>query len=336
MKHRFLKYLLQRVGQCLLVIFVGITITFIIPRLVPTDPVEVAIARASAAGQHTAPEAVEKIRQALTELYGIEGSIPQQYISFWKRLIRADLGPSYSSFPTPVVELIKRSLPWTAGLLLTSAVIAWIIGNFIGGVAGYFSTRRAARVLSVFAMAIRPIPYYIMAFVLLILFAYLLPIFPLSGALDIGVHPSFSLRFLTSLLTHAFLPSLSLVIVGAGGWFLGMESLVSNIIAEDYVVYAKTAGVSDRKLLSRYVMRNALLPQVTGLALQIGLIFNGALITEYVFSYPGLGYLAYNAIFSADYSLIIGIAIFSIVGVALAVLLVDLTYPLFDPRIQYR
>jgi peptide/nickel transport system permease protein len=336
MKHRFLKYLLQRVGQCVLVIFVGITITFIIPRLVPTNPVEVAIARVSAAGQHTAPEAVEEVRRALIELYGLEGSIWQQYLSFWGRLLKADLGPSYSSFPTPVIELIKVALPWTAGLLFTSAVIAWVIGNFIGGIAGYFSTRRWARGVSVFAMAIRPIPYYIMAFVLLILFAYLVPIFPLSGALDIGVHPSFSLRFLTSLLRHAFLPSLSLVIVGAGGWILGMESLVSNIIAEDYVVYAKTAGVSDSKLLSRYVMRNALLPQVTGLALQVGLIFNGALITEYVFSYPGLGYLAYNAIFSADYSLIIGIAIFSIVGVAFAVLIVDLAYPLFDPRIQYR
>jgi peptide/nickel transport system permease protein len=336
MKHQFLKYLLQRIGQCVLVIFVGITITFIIPRLVPTDPVEVAIARANAAGQYTAPEAVEKIRQALTELYGLKGNIVQQYISFWKRLLRADFGPSYSSFPTPVIALIKRSLPWTAGLLFTSAVIAWIIGNFIGGVAGYFSTRRWARVLSAFAMATRPIPYYIMAFVLLILLAYLLPLFPLSGALDIGIHPSFSLRFLTSLLRHAFLPSLSLVIVGAGAWMLGMETLVSNIVAEDYVVYAKTAGVSDRKLLSRYVMRNALLPQVTGFALQLGLIFNGALITEYVFSYPGLGYLAYYAVFSSDYSLIIGIAIFSIVGVALAVLIIDLTYPLFDPRIQYR
>lgn len=336
MKHRFLKYLLQRVGQCLLVIFVGITITFIIPRLAPTDPVEAAINRATASGQYTHPEAVDAIRQALTELYGLEGGILQQYIGFWGRLIRGDLGPSYSSFPTPVIELIKTSLPWTAGLLLTSALIAWIIGNFIGGVAGYFSTRRWARAVSVFAMTIRPIPYYIMAFVLLILFAYLLPIFPLSGSLAIGVHPSFSLRFLTSLLRHAFLPSLSLVIVGAGGWILGMESLVSNIVAEDYVVYAKTAGVSDRKLLSRYVMRNALLPQITGLALQLGLIFNGALITEYVFSYPGLGYLAYNAVFAADYGLILGIAIFSIVGVALAVLIVDLTYPLFDPRIQYR
>ncbi len=248
----------QRVGQCVLVIFVGDhDYIYYSRRLVPTNPVEVAIARVSAAGQHTAPEAVEEVRRALIELYGLEGSIWQQYLSFWGRLLKADLGPSYSSFPTPVIELIKVAPPRTAGLLLTSAVIAWVIGNFYRWNAGYFNTRRWARGVSVFAMAIRPIPYYIMAFVLLILFAYLIPCLPLSGALGIGIHPSFTLRFLTSMLKHAFLPALSLVIVGAGGWMLGMESLVSNIAAEDYVVYAKTAGVSDSKLLSRYVMRNA-------------------------------------------------------------------------------
>ena len=337
MKHGFFfRYCLQRVGQCLLVIFIGITITFIIPRLAPTDPVESAIATANMSGQYTHPEAVAEIRRALTELYGLEGGIFEQYFNFWKRLLKADLGPSYSSFPTPVMDLIRRSLPWTVGLLLTSAFIAWAIGNLIGGLAGYFSQRGWARTLGVFCMAIRPTPYYIMAFVILALFAYILPIFPLSGGLAIGVHFSFTWRFITSLLKHAFLPSLSLVIVSGGAWFLGMNSLVSNIVSEDYVVYAEMGGVSNRNILFRYVMRNALLPQVTGLALQLGMIFNGALITEYVFSYPGLGYLTYNAVFSGDYGLIIGIAIFSIIGVALAILVIDLAYPLFDPRIRHR
>lgn len=332
----FFRYCLQRVGQCLLVIFIGITITFVIPRLAPTDPVESAIATASMSGQYTHPEAADAIRQALTELYGLEGGIFEQYFNFWKRLLKADLGPSYSYFPTPAIDLIRKSLPWTVGLLFISAFIAWVIGNLIGGLAGYFSQRGWARILGVFCMAIRPTPYYIMAFVTLILFAYILPIFPLSGGLDIGVYLSFSWTFIISLLKHAFLPSLSLVIVGGGAWFLGMNSLVSNIVAEDYVVYAEMGGVSNRKILFRYVMRNALLPQVTGLALQLGLVFNGALITEFVFSYPGLGYLTYTAVFSGDYSLVIGIAVFSIIGVAVAVLMIDLAYPLFDPRIRHQ
>jgi peptide/nickel transport system permease protein len=138
------------------------------------------------------------------------------------------------------------------------------------------------------------------------------------------------------LLHHAFLPALSLVLIQIGTWFLGMRSLVSNIVAEDYVVYAETAGVQGRKILSRYVIRNALLPQVTGLAMQLGLIFNGAIITEYVFSYPGVGYLYYKAISMGDYSLTIGVALFSIVGVALMVLMIDLLYPLFDPRVRHQ
>jgi peptide/nickel transport system permease protein len=305
------------------------------PEACSSNPVEVAIARVSAAGQHTAPEAVEEVRRALIELYGLEGSIWQQYLSFWGRLLKADLGPSYSSFPTPVIELIKvpspgrpaccSRRPSSPGSLGTSSVeLPDISVHADGARRQRFCDGHPSDTLLYYGLCAVDS------------FRLPCPHLPSQRALDIGVHPSFSLRFLTSLLRHAFLPSLSLVIVGPGGWILGMESLVSNIIAEDYVVYAKTAGVSDSKLLSRYVMRNALLPQVTGLALQVGLIFNGALITEYVFSYPGLGYLAYNAIFSADYSLIIGIAIFSIVGVAFAVLIVDLAYPLFDPRIQYR
>ncbi len=336
MKHKFTKYLVQRLIQFVVVIVVGMTLTFIIPRVGPVDPVESAIQRASSrAAQATNPEAVDAFRRALTELYGLEGNLLQQYTSFWGRLFRFDLGPSFSAWPTPVIDVIMRALPYTAGLLMTSAIIAWLIGNLLGGLAGYFEDRKWAHVLGFLSMSITPIPYYIMAFVLLIIFTFAWPIFPSGGAASIGVHPEFSVKYLFNVLHHAFLPGFSLVIVGIGGWFLGMRALVSNIVAEDYVVYAETAGVTRRKILSRYVIRNALLPQVTGLAMQLGLIFNGAIITEYVFSYPGVGNLYYKAIFMGDYSLTIGIALFSIVGVAFTVLLIDLLYPLFDPRVRY-
>lgn len=337
MKHKFTKYLVQRLIQFVVVIVIGMTLAFIIPRIGPVDPVESAIQRASSQSNQAAyPEAVEQFRKALTELYGLEGSLLQQYIAFWGRLFRFDLGPSFSAWPTPVIEIIMRAIPYTAGLLMSAAVIAWIIGNLLGGLAGYFEDRKWSHLLGFISMTITPIPYYIMAFVLLVIFTFAWPIFPSGGATSIGVHPEFSFKFLFNLLHHAFLPALSLVLIGTGGWFLGMRALVSNIVAEDYVLYAETAGVPGRKILSRYVIRNALLPQVTGLAMQLGLIFNGAIITEYVFSYPGVGYLYYKAIFMGDYSLTIGVALFSIVGVALTVLMIDLLYPLFDPRVRYQ
>ncbi|NLY30737.1 MAG: ABC transporter permease [Firmicutes bacterium] len=336
MSSTFLRYIAQRVVQCILVIFIGITITFLVPRFSPTDPVEAAVNRAMMMGQYSHPDAVRMMKEALTKMYGLDGTLGQQYIRFWKGLLSGDLGPSLSSFPKPVMSLIRTSLPWTAGLLLVSAIISWTVGNLLGCLAGYFGNQRWSQVIGMIAMALHPIPYYIMAFVLLVALAYVIPVFPIGGAVDIGLKPSLGWIYISSLLRHAFLPALSLVLIGVGGWFIGMRTLVTNVVAEDYVTYAKYAGVSDRTIMYQYVMKNALLPQITGLAMQIGLIFNGALITEYVFSYPGLGYLAYNAIFTGDYSLIMGVAIFSIVGVSLAVLLIDLAYPLFDPRVKYQ
>ena len=332
----FLTYVIQRIAQCLLVVIIGITITFLIPRFSPTDPVEAVVNRAMMMGQFSHPDAVEMMKDALTKLYGLDGTLGQQYVRFWRGLLSGDLGPSLSSFPKAVMSLIRGSLPWTGALLLTTAIIAWVTGNMLGALAGYYADKRWSHVLSIIAMSLHPIPYYIMAFVLLVLLAYVIPVFPLGGAVAIGLKPGFNWIYISSILRHAFLPALSLVLVGIGGWFVGMRALVTNIVSEDYVTYAEYAGVPNRTIMYQYVMKNALLPQITGLAMQLGLIFNGALITEYVFNYPGLGYLAYSAIFAGDYSLIMGVAVFSIIGVSLAVLLVDLAYPLFDPRVKHQ
>jgi peptide/nickel transport system permease protein len=331
-----LKYLFGRFMQVLLVIFIGITLTFFIARLGPVDPVESALGELTMMGQFYDPEALEKTREALTKLYGLEGTLFQQYISYWKGMLMGDFGPSLSAFPTPVMSLIKRALPWTMGLMMSSAFLAWIIGNIIGGLSAYFRESFWSPFLGVIAMALRPIPYYIMAFVLMMLFTYIWPIFPDSYAYTPGLDISFSWNFISNVLYHSFLPALSLVAINIGVWFLTMRNLVTNIIEEDYVTYAEVAGLPDRKVISQYVMRNALLPQVTGLALQISFIFNGALIAEYVFTYPGVGTLLYDAIFVGDYALIMGIASFSIIAVAMTTLILDLIYPLLDPRIRYK
>lgn len=335
MRKFLLRYLLPRVVQYFLVIFIGVTLTFIIPRLSPSDPVERQVQLIMSSGSAVYPEAIIHLRSALTEMYGLKGSSFEQYLAFWGRLFRGDLGPSLSTFPTPVTALIGNALPWTLGLLLTSVIISWIIGNLLGAISSYYPNNPLMRVIDVLSQAVRPIPYYVMALVLLILFAYVIPIFPFSGAYPIGTRPQFTLDFALTLVKHSLLPAMTLILVGMGGWFLGMKSLTSNIISEDYVVYAETAGLKQNKILFSYVIRNALLPQITGLALQLGMIFNGALIMEVVFGYPGMGSLTLGAVMANDYSLIMGIAIFSIIGVATSVFILDLLYPLFDPRVRH-
>jgi peptide/nickel transport system permease protein len=274
------------------------------------------------------------LREALRELYGLEGTLWDQYVSFWQRVVVADFGPSLSAFPAPVSFLIWNALPWTVGLLVVATVIAWALGNLLGGLAGYYRDSRLLRLAGVVTMAFHPIPYYIVAFVLLIVFGYLWPILPISGGYQMNMPRGFNLEFILSVLKHAILPAMSLVLVGIGGWFMGMRALVSNIVTEDYVVYAEYGGVDRNRILGSYVMRNALAPQVTGLAMSLGAIFNGAIITEQVFGYPGIGSLLVDAVHAGDYSLVLGVTTVSSVAVSVAVLLIDLLYPLIDPRVK--
>ncbi|MBF0677804.1 MAG: ABC transporter permease [Devosia sp.] len=326
-------YVVKRFGLFVLVVFVGISLTFLITHLTPIDPVEQMIASMTAFGD-TSPEAVEMMRAALRELYGVEGNLFEQYLNYWRRMLVLDFGPSLSAFPTPVSVLIGRALPWTIGLLVSCTLISWTLGNLLGGLSGYYRDNRALGALGVVAMAFHPVPYYIIAFILLLLFGFLWPILPISGGAGQNVAPGLTFEYLSGVFRHAILPALSIILVGVGGWFLGMRALVSNIVTEDYVAYAELAGVSRRRILVSYVMRNALVPQVTGLAMSLGGIFTGAIIVEQVFGYPGLGRLLVGAVYSADYSLVLGVTAISIIAVAGAVFLIDILYPLFDPRMQ--
>lgn len=328
-------YLIPRLFQYLLVIFIGLTTVFIIPRLTPSDPVLRTIAELRSQGSYLEPSTVEAMIEDLTEMYGLSGSMLEQYGAFWSRLFHGDFGVSFFQFPTPVNKLIRIALPWTLGLLLSTTIISWTLGNLIGGLAGYFSRALWSRTLDTITMVIRPIPYYIFAFTLLLLLAWVFEIFPVSGGTDIGRQFEFNLSFIVDVLRHAFLPALSLVLIGTAVWFQTMKLVVQNVNAEDFVQYAKLGGVKEGRIVSRYVIRNAMLPQITSLALLIGQIFSGALITEIVFSYPGLGTLLYNAIITGDYNLIMGITALSIVAITTAILIIDLLYPLFDPRVRY-
>lgn len=337
MRKFVLRYLIPRIIQYLTLIVVGITVTYVIPRLAPTDPVEAQISRMMSLGSSVDPASVEAMRTALTDLYGLSGSPLEQYFAFWGRLLRGDLGPSLDNFPTPVSKMIGQALPYTLRLLIPALIISFIIGNFFGALSSYYPENRVLNVIEVLGQVVRSIPYYIVAIVLLVVFSYFIPIFPSSGAYPLGTRPDWSsTQFILTYLEHSILPAATLILVGFGGWFVGMKSLTSNIISEDYVVYAETAGLSKNRILVHYIMRNAILPQFTALAMVLGTVFSGALIMEVVFSYPGIGSLAIRAIYSNDYSMIMGITIYSIIGVATAVFIMDLLYPLFDPRVRYQ
>ncbi len=329
------RYLIPRLIQYVLVIWLGITFVFLIPRLTPNDPVMRMIDQMQARGSTLEPGTMDRIINDLTVMYGLEGSWFDQYWAFWGRLFRGDLGVSFFQFPTRVNKLIFTAMPWTLGLLLTSTAITWTLGNIIGGIAGYYSRKGWSRVLDAVAMVVRPLPYYIFAFMLLLIFAYVVRWFPITGGAPLGAIPTFSWPYIKSVIWHSTLPAVSLIILGGAVTFQTMKLIVQNINAESFVQYAKLGGVKEGRIVGKYVIRNALLPQVTGLALGLGQIFSGALITEIVYGYPGLGMLLYRAIVNGDYNLIMGITIFSIVGITTAILVVDLTYPLLDPRVRY-
>jgi len=326
-------YALPRLVQWAVVIFVGATVTFMIPRLLPTDPVEQTLNRVSATSV-TDPRAVESFRNALKDLYGLQGTPLEQYLNFWSRLVRGDLGPSLGAFPTPVTQIIRDGLPWTIGLLGTTLVLSWFLGLVLGTLSAYYSNKRWSHFLSGTLVTLYPIPYFILALVLVMVFAYYIPLFPLVGGAS--GQASFSLGYFGSIVQHSFLPAVSLILGGTAFRFIIARALASGVIASDHVTYAELAGLPRRRIVFAYVMRNSLLPQVTDLALALGALFEGALITEFVFSYPGIGYRLYTAILQSDFNMILGVTFFSIVGIATAALFVDLLYPLLDPRVRYR
>jgi peptide/nickel transport system permease protein len=330
----FLTYLAGRIGVYLAVIVLGVSITFLLPRFMPRDPVDQYIGRIeSLAGQTLRADEVLMLRRSMEDLYGLKGSLLSQYVRYFARLARLDFGPSLEAWPRPVAEIISVSLPWTLGLLAVSIVIAWLLGNAVGLVAGYYHNRRFSTVLEVIGVTIYPIPYYVLALTLILLFAYVIPVFPITTTINPG---GLSWAKVVEIVRNSTLPACTIVLAAFGWSMLGMKALSYSTRGEAFVRYARLQGVPDGEIMTKYVMRNAILPQITALAISLGHIFNGALLTEILFSYPGMGLIIRNAAYSADYNLLCGAVAVSIVAVATAALLIDLAYPLFDPRIRLR
>ncbi len=328
----FARYILERLVIFAATVFVSITIVFFMPRLVPGDPLGAVMSRlASVGGSMSGQELIQEYRRR----FGLDKSLIEQYFSFLSQLARGDLGYSILSFPSRVTELIATAVPWTIGLLSLTTIISWVLGTLAGAIVGWTGGRnRFSRILVPFALLLYTTPYYILAIILIYLFAFYWKLFPLSQAYDQGTRPEFSFEFIMDVIHHGTLPALSIVLVSLGWWFLSMRSLIIAEQGADYIMWAEAKGLKPRRIFWAYAFRNALLPQTTGLALSFAHIIGGALITEAIFAYPGIGFLIYNSIKGSDFPVIQGGVLLIIVSVALANLAMDMIYPLIDPRIR--
>lgn len=328
------RYISSRIGAYFLVMFIGLSVIFILPRLMPSDPISNYLMQVQLqSGNQLTAEDVRMIRSSLEDLYGLGGDMGSQYIGFLRRVVTLDYGPSMTAFPRPVKEFIMTALPYTMGLMITSIIIAWTLGNLIGLLAGFFNNRRAATVLEVIGVLLYPIPYYILALVLILLLAYIWPVFPLTTTIRPG---PISFDKIGEILHNSILPGLTIVLAQFGWNILGMKALSFSTKEEAYVNFARLKRVPSLTIMTKYVARNAILPQVTALALSVGMIFNGQIVTEMLFSYPGLGTLMRAAVATGDYNMLYGTITITIISVSTAALLIDLAYPLFDPRIRFR
>jgi peptide/nickel transport system permease protein len=329
----YARYAGRRLLLLLATVFIAMTVVFFVPRLVPGEPMAAIFANmASVGGSLNAQAMIAEYRTR----FGLDEPLWVQYISFWRELFQGNLGISISNFPVPVSELLLRALPWTLGLLIVTTLLSWIFGSLVGAVVGWRGRKAGAlRLVVPIALVLYTTPYYILALILVFLFAFHWPIFPISGAYSVGNQPALTWNFISDVLRHAMLPALSILLVSLGWWFLSMRSLIIALKGEDYILNADAMGIRERRILWGYAFRNALLPQTTGLAIALGHIVGGALITEVIFAYPGVGYQIYNGIKSLDYPLIQGGVLLIILSVALANFVIDVAYPLIDPRIRF-
>lgn len=332
-QHPFLRYLWKRIVIYLVTIWGAFTVAFVFFHLVPGDPIGAFVASMAQRGQKV--QDAEAMIRAYRQMLGLDGSLPEQYVRYLANVfLRFDLGPSLMGFPTPAIDPIMRALPWTIGLLGLATLIAWLLGFFIGGLAGFRRDSPFSAALTNTAIVISQIPPYFMALALLFLFAYTLKWLPTRGAYAANVTPGLTWSFVASVVRHGTLPALSVILIGMFGWTLSTRALVVSILGEDYLLFAEAKGLPKGWVLGRYILRNAMLPQVTGLAMSLGFIMNGFYLVEWIFNYPGIGTLFLNAIGMLDYNVVQGIVLMSIVVILTATLLIDLLLPLIDPRVR--
>jgi peptide/nickel transport system permease protein len=326
-------YLLRRLAIFFLTIWIAASVIWVIPRLAPGDPITAMVARMTRQAGYVENSA--KIIEGWKERFGLNDPLPEQYLRYMGNIVHFDFGYSMAYFPTAVSDIIGQGLPWTVGLLLLATIITFLLGNFLGAVMVWRGTPRLFIYLIPVGMIFTSLPSILAAIFLIYIFAFILNWFPMNGPYDLGMQPSFSLDFISSVIRHGTLPALAIVLVNFGYWTLGMRGMMITVEGEDYMQLARAKGLSPFYVLYRYMVRNAILPQITAFAITLGTIVSGQILVEYIFSYQGMGTVIYNAILTQDFPVIQGSSFILILMTALAVLIIDLIYPLIDPRITY-
>ena len=327
-------YVVQRVGMFFLTIWIGATLIYFIPRMMPGDPIAGVVSRMVAQSGNVENQA--ELIAAWREKFGLDDPPLVQYLRYVSNVVTFDLDYSLAWFPARVSDLIVRGLPWTIGLLLIATVISFIAGNVIGALLGWRRTPRFLKSLLPVTLVFTSVPFFMLGMLFIYFFAYILDVLPPTGAYGRGITPEFDWEFIGSGIQHGIMPALAIIVASMGFWALGMRGMMITTDGEDYMILAQAKGLKPRRVFLQYSVRNAILPQVTALALSMGSLVAGSILVEYLFSYPGTGYLLYQGIVNNDFNVIQGVVFVLIVATSLAVLIIDLLYPLIDPRITYQ
>ncbi|WP_298132290.1 ABC transporter permease [Micropruina sp.] len=323
-----MRFILRRIGFYLIAFWVSITLNFLLPRFMPGDPISRMLSRSQ--DKMTAEQVLQ-----LQKLFGMDDRpLIQQYVSYIGDVLTGNMGVSISRFPTPVSEVIASQIGWTLLLGATSLIIAALIGNLLGILAAWRRGSLIDSALPPFLIFIGSFPYFWLAMGALYLFGIVLGWFPLRHAYDSELDAGLSWAFISSVAYHLFLPALTIVLVSIGGWMLGMRNTMIATNSEDYITMAEAKGLRSRRIMLRYAARNAMLPSVTSFGMGLGFVVGGALLTETVFAYPGVGYQLLTAVQGLDYPLMQGLFLIITGAVLLANLLVDIVYVRLDPRVR--
>lgn len=327
-------YVIRRVLMFFLTVWLGSTVIFIIPRLAPGDPVAAMVSRMmNQAGYiENAGELIDTWRAK----FGLDGPMHVQYFKYLWGLMTFDLGYSLSQFPQTVLAAIARGMPWTLGLLSIATILSFVLGNTVGALLGWRRTPKALKTMLPFTLTFTSIPAFMLGILFIYVFGFGLRWFPFSRGHGSGLTIGWNWEFIGNVIYHGTLPALTIVVTTMGFWALGMRGMMISTDQEDFLILAQAKGLSPARIFWRYAVRNAVLPQVTALALSLGILVGGSVLVEYIFAYPGLGYLFYQSIVNMDYTMIQGIAFMIILATSTTVLIIDLIYPIIDPRITYQ
>ncbi len=323
-----MKYLLRRLAFYFVAFWATITLNFFLPRLMPGNPAEALLSKF---GGRLNPLALHAI--AIAFGLHVHESWWRQYWQYLIQVIHGNLGTSLTFYPAPVLSVITAGLPWTLGLVGLSTVISFLLGIAVGAVSAWRHGGPFDTFMSTFFTFTYAFPYFWIALTFLYVVGYLWGAFPLSGAYTTGLMPTLSWAFVLNVVRHGILPAFTIIFTSLGYWAVNMRNTMIATLSEDYVIMAQAKGLTLRQILISYAGRNAILPNITGFAMSLGFIVAGAILTEIVFSYPGIGYLLFQAVQQEDYPLIQGILLMVAFAVLAANFLADITYSLLDPRV---